>query len=222
MTLIDEAYRKLKEMIFRQNVIPGQRLIAKDLSDMLKMSRTPIINALYLLEREGFIVSVPFRGFNVKPVDIKETIELFEVREALEVQSVQLAIERMEPGDMEKLEAVAQRHREYMPPFYDRQKVALGTYFHIQIAKMSKNKTLEKLLTINMEHEYLRYKLNQADPARMKPAMDEHYELIERMRKKDTEGSVKLLKRHIQKNRDHIIRLLEAEEKAKEDLFGRL
>ncbi|MBW2031950.1 MAG: GntR family transcriptional regulator [Deltaproteobacteria bacterium] len=70
ITLIDEAYRKLKEMIFRQNVIPGQRLIAKDLSEMLKMSRTPIINALYLLEREGFIVSVPFRGFYVKPVDI--------------------------------------------------------------------------------------------------------------------------------------------------------
>ncbi|MBW1766053.1 MAG: GntR family transcriptional regulator [Deltaproteobacteria bacterium] len=68
MTLINEAYRKLKEMIFRQNVIPGQRLIAKDLSEILKMSRTPIINALYLLEREGFIVSVPFRGFYVKPV----------------------------------------------------------------------------------------------------------------------------------------------------------
>ncbi|MBW2066805.1 MAG: GntR family transcriptional regulator, partial [Deltaproteobacteria bacterium] len=137
ITLIDEAYRKLKEMIFRQNVIPGQRLIAKDLSEMLKMSRTPIINALYLLEREGFIVSVPFRGFYVKPVDIKETIELFEVREALEVQSVQLAIKRMESGDIEKLEEIAAKHRDYMPPYYDRQKVALGTYFHIQIAKMS-------------------------------------------------------------------------------------
>ena len=205
MTLIDEAYRKLKEMIFRQNVIPGQRLIAKDLSDVLKMSRTPIINALYLLEREGFIVSVPFRGFYVKPVDIQETIELFEVREALEVQSVQLAIKRMEPGEIEKLKEIAQQHREYMPPFYDRKKVALGTYFHIQIAEMSKNKTLVKLLTINMEHEYLRYKLNRADPARMKPAVDEHYELIERIRKKDAAGSVRLLKRHIKKNRDHII-----------------
>jgi DNA-binding GntR family transcriptional regulator len=222
MTLIDEAYRKLKEMIFRQNVIPGQRLIAKDLSEILKMSRTPIINALCLLEREGFIVSVPYRGFYVKPVDIQETIELFEVREALELQSVQLAIKRMEPGDMEKLEDVAQKHRDYMPLYYDRQKIALGTYFHIQIAKMSKNKTLEKLLTINMEHEYLRYKLNQADPARMKPAVDEHYELIEKMKKKDTAGCMRLLRRHIRSNQDHIIRLLEQEEKDNEALFSRM
>jgi DNA-binding GntR family transcriptional regulator len=87
---------------------------------------------------------------------------------------------------------------------------------------MSKNKTLERLLTINMEHEYLRFKLNQADPARMKPAVDEHYELIEKMRKKDTAGCMRLLKRHIQKNRDLIIRLLEQEEKDNEALFGRM
>jgi DNA-binding GntR family transcriptional regulator len=71
-----------------------------------------------------------------------------------------------------------------------------------------------------MEHEYLRYRLNQADPARMKPAVDEHYELIEKIRKKDTAGSVRLLKRHIKQNRDHIIRLLEQEERANEALFG--
>lgn len=220
ITLIDEAYRKLKEMIFRQNVIPGQRLIAKDLSDMFHMSRTPIINALYLLEREGFIVSIPFRGFSVKPVDIKETIEIFEVREALEVQSVQLAIERMEQGDIEKLEEAAARHREYMPPYYDRQKVALGTYFHIRIAKMSKNKKLEKLLTTNLEHEYLRYRLESADPGRMRPAVEEHYQLLEKIRKKDKRGSVKLIRLHVQRSRDHIIHLLEQEKKSNEDLFG--
>lgn len=221
ITLIDEAYRKLKEMIFRQNVIPGQRLIAKDLSDMFHMSRTPIINALYLLEREGFIVSIPFRGFSVKPVDIKETIEIFEVREALEVQSIQLAIERMEPGDIEKLEEAAASHREYMPSYYDRQKVALGTYFHIRIAKMSKNKKLEKLLTTNLEHEYLRYRLESADPSRMRPAVEEHYQLLEKIRKKDKRGSVKLIRLHVQRSRDHIIRLLEQEKKSNEALFGR-
>lgn len=220
ITLIDEAYRKLKEMIFRQNVIPGQRLIAKDLSDMFHMSRTPIINALYLLEREGFIVSIPYRGFSVKPVDIKETIEIFEVREALEVQSIQLAIERMEPGDIEKLEEAAASHREYMPPYYDRQKVALGTYFHIRIAKMSKNKKLEKLLTTNLEHEYLRYRLEGADPGRMRPAVEEHYQLLEKIRKKDKRGSVKLIRLHVQRSRDHIIRLLEQEKKSNEALFG--
>ena len=56
----------------------------------------------------------------------------------------------------------------------------------------------------------------------MKPAVDEHYELIEKMKKKDTAGSMRLLKRHIQRNRDHVIRLLEKEEKDNEALFGRM
>ena len=221
-TRLDEAYQKLKEMIFRQNIIPGQKLIARDLCDILNMSRTPVINALYMLEREGFVVSVPYRGFYVKPVDIQETIELFEVREALEVQSVQLAIKRMEPGDIEKLEAAALEHKQYMPTYYDRQKIALGTYFHIQIAKIGRNKTLEKLLTTNLEHEYLRFRLERADTARMEPAVEEHYELIERIKGSDRTGSIRLIKRHVQSSKDHIIRSLQAEDELNKALSERV
>lgn len=220
-TRIDEAYQKLKMMIFRQNIIPGQKLIVRDLCDILNMSRTPVINALHMLEREGFVISVPYRGFYVKPVSFEETLELFEVREALEVQTVQLAIQRLEPGDLEKLEAAALAHKEYMPPYYDRQKIALGTYFHIQIAKIARNKSLEKLLTINLEHEYLRFKLERADTSRMQPAVDEHYELIEKIVKKDKSGAVRLIRRHIQKSNDHMIRALRAEEEMNKALSER-
>lgn len=220
--LIDDAYQKLKLMIFRQNIVAGQKLIAQDLCDILKMSRTPIINALYMLEREGFIVSVPYRGFYVKPVDIQETIELFEVREALEVQSVQMAMNRMEPGDLEKLEAVALEHKQYMPPYYDRQKIALGTYFHIQIAKIARNKTLEKLLTTNLEHEYLRFKWERADISRMKPAVEEHYQIIEKIKSKDTRGGRRLIKRHVQRSKDHVIHLLQLDEELNRALSERV
>lgn len=220
-TRIDEAYQKLKAMIFRQNIVPGQKLIAQDLCDILNMSRTPVINALHMLEREGFIISVPYRGFYVKPVDFQETIELFEVREALEVQTVQLAIQRMEPDDIKKLEAAALEHKHYMPAYYDRQKIALGTYFHIQIAKIARNKTLEKLLTINLEHEYLRFRWERGDIARMEPAVEEHYEIIERIKRKDKHGSISLIKRHIQKSKDHIIRLLQADEELNKTLSER-
>lgn len=221
-TLIDDAYKKLKLMIFRQNIVAGQKLIAQDLCDILKMSRTPVINALYMLEREGFIVSVPYRGFYVKPVDIQETIELFEVREALEVQTVQLAIKRMESGDLEKLEAVALEHERYMPPYYDRQKIALGTYFHIRIAKIARNKTLEKLLTTNLEHEYLRFKWERADTSRMKPAVEEHYQLIEKIKSEDTRGAMRLIKRHVQRSKDHTIHLLKLDEELNRALSERV
>jgi DNA-binding GntR family transcriptional regulator len=54
-TLIEEAYRKIKQMIFEQKLVPGQRLVNKDLGQLLNMSRTPIINALNRLVQDGFV-----------------------------------------------------------------------------------------------------------------------------------------------------------------------
>ena len=95
-TLIEYAYQKIKQMIFQQKVIPGQRLVYSDLCKLFNMSRTPIINALTRLEQEGFLVSEAFRGFQVKPIDLQELWDLFGVREALESYAIEKAIERAE------------------------------------------------------------------------------------------------------------------------------
>ena len=102
-TMIDNAYHQIKQMIMRRKVIPGQRLVYRDLSEALNMSRTPIINALYRLEREGYLVSEAYRGFYVKPIDIQEAWDLYGVREALEVYSIEQAIEKAEPSDIRNL-----------------------------------------------------------------------------------------------------------------------
>ena len=218
-TMIEEAYKKIKTMIFRQNMVGGQRLVGKDLSEKLHMSRTPIINALFLLEREGFVIFKPYHGFYVKPADIQETIDLFEVREALEVMAVQLAIERMEDGAVGPLEAIAKRHAEYMPGIYDRQKVALGVEFHLQIARMSKNKKILQLLKTNLEYEYTRYTYKYADITRMEPAFEEHYEIIDAIRNKDITKSIELIRLHVQKNKNHVINTLKEQKKIEEKLW---
>ena len=45
-TLIEDAYRTIKQFIFDQKLVPGQRLVYDDMAKMLNMSRTPVINAL--------------------------------------------------------------------------------------------------------------------------------------------------------------------------------
>jgi DNA-binding GntR family transcriptional regulator len=62
-----------------------------------------------------------------------------------------------------------------------------------------------------MEHEYLRYIVDQANPNRMQPAVDEHFQLIEKIRARDSRGAVKLVTLHIQRSRDHILELLNRE-----------
>ena len=101
ITRIEEAYRKIKQMIFDQKLIPGQRLVNQDLGDKLNMSRTPIINALNRLVQDGFVAFESFRGFYVRPIDLKEVWDAFGVREALEVYTVEQAIKLSDDGDIQ-------------------------------------------------------------------------------------------------------------------------
>ena len=67
-TYSDEAFRRIKQLILNQEVIPGQKLVYDDLAKRLKMSRTPIINALNRLEQLGLVVSESNRGDTVTNV----------------------------------------------------------------------------------------------------------------------------------------------------------
>jgi DNA-binding GntR family transcriptional regulator len=213
-TLIEDAYQKIKQMIFQQKVIPGQRLVYNDLCEMFQMSRTPIINALNRLEQEGFLVSEAFRGFHVRPIDIQEAWDLFGVREALEAYAVEKAIDRGEPSDMDMLEQKLRNHEEYMPERYTRKKFMVDAEFHIQICAMTRNKALERTLKMNLEHVNLRFRLDNCDPDRMPAAVQEHHELVESMKKKDVLKSVEIIKMHVRRGRDTCINCLSMEEEA--------
>ena len=207
-TLIEDAYRKIKGMIFDQKLVPGQKLVYQDLVTMLRMSQTPIINALNRLEQDGFVASENFRGFYVKPIDLEEVWENFGVREALEVYAVKQAILVGSSAEMRVLEQRLREHRTYVPDHYTKKKFHLDSEFHLQIADMAKNRVLKYLLRRNLEHIYLRARLDDYDPQRMASSAKEHRELLERMKKKDIIGSIEIMQHHIQTARDHVIRCL--------------
>ena len=211
-TLSEEAYRKIKQMIFQQKVIPGQRLVYSELCKLFNMSRTPIISALTRLEQEGFLASESFRGFQVKPIDLQEAWDLFGVREALEAYAVERAIEQGTPADMEILEEKRRKHEEYMPSRYDRKKFFVDAEFHIQIAAMTRNNVLEKMLRTNLEHVNLRFRLDNCNTQRMSLATSEHGELIKNMKKKNVLKSVEIIKAHVRNGRDTCLDCLSMEE----------
>ena len=211
-TLIEDAYRKIKQMIFEQKLVPGQRLVYQDLGDLLSMSRTPIIIALNRLEQDGIVAYETFRGFYVKPLDLQEVWDAFGVREALETYAVELAIKLSDGEDMKVLEQKRLAHERYMPHYYTRRKFLLDAEFHIQIAEMTKNRVLKWLLKKNFEHVYLRARLDSYDPGRMATSVKEHMRLVDRMKKKDVIGSVEIIRSHIQSARDQVIRCLSNDE----------
>jgi DNA-binding GntR family transcriptional regulator len=176
------------------------------------MSRTPIINALNRLVQDGFVAFESFRGFYVKPIDLQEVWDAFGVREALEVYTVEQAIKLSDDGDIQELENKLREHADYQPHYYTRKKFLVDSNFHFQIAAMTKNKVLKWLLKRNFEHIYLRARLENYDIQRMVVAAEEHNRIVMKMKNKDIIGSIELMRNHIQKARDLVIRSLTDEE----------
>jgi len=216
-SLMEDAYYRIKQLIFDQALVPGQRLVYDELAKMLHMSRTPIINALTRLEQQGLVVSESFRGFYVRPMDCQEAWDAFGLREAIETYAVKQAIQVAGPEDMKELEEKLYEHENYKPSYYDRKKIFLDATFHLQIAEMTKNRILKWHLKINLEHVYLRARLDDYDANRMETAAKEHHLLVRKMKNKDILGSIEAMRNHIISSRDHLIAGLSDNDLAKED-----
>lgn len=212
----DDAYRRIKQLILNQELVPGQKLIYDDLAKRLEMSRTPIINALNRLEQHGLVVSESHRGFTVKPMDTKEAWDSFGLREAIEAYAVEQAILKFDPVNLKVLEEKLQEYEAYQPNFYDRKKIFLDAAFHMQIAEMTGNNVLKWHLKLNLQHVYLRANLNSYNIERMQAAATEHRQLFRKIENKDVLGAVEIIRNHLQSDKRHIIACLSEKERTAE------
>jgi len=83
-SIADRVYEALKDNIFEFRLIPGDKFSEGDVGTRLSASRTPVREALYRLQREGY-VEVLFRsGWRVRPLDFEQMEELYDLRITLE------------------------------------------------------------------------------------------------------------------------------------------
>ncbi|OUL99089.1 GntR family transcriptional regulator [Variovorax sp. JS1663] len=89
--LVDQVYRALLDAISGGSLAPGERITQEDLARRLAVSRQPVLQALRLLKKDGFVLDAPGRGLLVAPLDVEWTRKLYQVRGALEVLAARLA-----------------------------------------------------------------------------------------------------------------------------------
>lgn len=108
-SLHEEVVYELREMIIGSVLKPGDRIVESDFCEMFDISRTPLREALKVLETEGLVTLRPNRGARVSEFSEKEVSELFEVIANLERVAVELAVERMDGSHLQHLERLHKR-----------------------------------------------------------------------------------------------------------------
>src|SRR6187551_2148077 len=89
--LVDQVYRSLLDAISDGSLAPGTRIMQEDLAAQLAVSRQPVLQALRLLKKDGFVLDAPGRGVLVAPLDVDWLIQIYQVRSALDALAARLA-----------------------------------------------------------------------------------------------------------------------------------
>jgi DNA-binding GntR family transcriptional regulator len=91
--LADQVYRALLDAISEGSLAPGARITQEELAEQLAVSRQPVLQALRLLKKDGFILDAPGRGILVAPLDAAWLANVYQVRSALDGLAARLASE---------------------------------------------------------------------------------------------------------------------------------
>ncbi len=95
--LVERVYRSLQSAISDGTLAPGSRLTQEEIAAQLAVSRQPVLQALRLLKKDGFVRDAPGRGVLVAPLDAASLMQIYEVRSALDALAARLAARRRDP-----------------------------------------------------------------------------------------------------------------------------
>lgn len=200
---VDKLYDQLASMAIGYAFKPGERLNEVALARQLGVSRTPLREALNRLVVEKLLRFLPGKGFFCRDLDVQEVFALYELRKAIEVAGVQLAVCR---ASDKAIAAVAAFLEDTGPEPGDRSIAALvdlDESFHEQVLALSGNvEMLRVLRNINTRIRFVRWvDLHRADRLR---SQREHRAVVDALMARDGAACAALLERHIDRRQDQI------------------
>lgn len=203
--LRDAVFETLREAILKGVLSPGQHLMEMQLAYQLGVSRTPVREAIRMLELEGLVVMIPRKGARVAAISEKSLCDVLEVRRALEELSVRLACSRMDRKDLEKLDAINQQFIKACQGDDVVQIARIDESFHGLIYEAADNDKLLQLLN-QMQNQMYRYRIEYIKMKERRPILvEEHKKIIHALAKKDEAAAIQAIRMHISHQEQNVM-----------------
>ena len=197
LTLWQRVYDHLREEILAGRLQPGAELAEVALSEQLGVSRGPLREAIGRLAAEGLVIVRPRRGAVVQSLSKEEFLELYQVREALEMMAVRLAVPRLREDDI----AALQRLIDAMAGHAERNEFAeffeANAAFHAYLFEASGNGKLQELYR-QLLGQMGRYRMRSLTlRGNVQRSVAEHGAILRAAKRRDAERAAHLMSEHI-------------------------
>jgi DNA-binding GntR family transcriptional regulator len=202
----DIVYERIRQAIITGVLKPGEILNEAEIAAKFESGKTPAREALLLLTHAGYLDSLPRVGYMVTKPTLQDILETFHLRIILEVEAIGLAIGRLSPEDIRRLQENNEAEEKLTASMITTDKSAssaLNREFHLTIAQLSGNNRLATLIQQLMD-DMERMLIN--DPYLTDPS--QHKKIMDALLTHDKGQAQEAMRFHIAETRNRIVNRL--------------
>ena len=195
--LVDEVAEQIRDKIYAGELRPGMRLRQEQLAADLAVSRTPLREALRVLEREGLVAVSASRGVQVVPPAQIDLLSAYQVREVIDGLAASLVAQRQD-GDLEvQLRRQIEFQQDALNPWNPRLWIRLNLAFHSLILEQAHNAYLDPYRVLIRLTAQLFFPPHLLDPIHASAAFAEHRDICDAICARDPDRAEAAAREHM-------------------------
>lgn len=196
----EQIYKIIKSKILNQEYSGNVTLNERTIAEELKVSRTPVREALKALEADDWVEYIPYKGIIVKQLGPRELKEIFQIRRALESLMVELVMPGVDEHLIRRLEHCLAEQERLLGTESGKYDLFLeqDAEFHNLLLHQNPNASLVKLVAnLNEKIRKLGLQSLYSGPGRFAQTVDEHRQILEAVKARSVERTKSAMERHI-------------------------
>lgn len=191
----NSAYRQILVEISSGSLLPGARLRETELAERFGISRTPVREAIRLLEADGLVAHIPRQGATIRVLDYTEVMELYEMRAVLEGTAARLAARAASDMELDELIAL---NAEMASAKDTASAYELNRQFHMTLLDAAKNRYLVKSVNALQKTLLILGPTTLIEPIRAQDAVTEHGAIMMALHDRDGLRAEAAMRAHIE------------------------
>lgn len=200
-TLKEQVYDYLKNAITLGEIAPGDRLIEEKVSETLNVSRSPIREAVRMLQKDGLLDVNASGGVTVVNPTIDDYRHLYEARVEMESLAAYYAAKRRTPKELEEIKLFIDEMEREVADNDLKGMLQVNFGFHEAIVRASQNPFLTSMtLQLRGVNSFYRKAILEGNPAYMRDALKDHQDIYHAIKNQEQDHARQLMRHHIERD----------------------
>ena len=193
-----KAYNQIKNMILLRELRQGEKIFEKDLAEKMQMSRTPVREALLILEQEKLVENQDRLGFIVRRLKSNEIEDYYNIREVMESYAAPFIVDNITELEIETLKENVAKAEAFLITGDIHNFVLCNSQFHDLLSKTTHSDIFCRVISSLSDIAILLLTIALTTPTAMKESISGHKKIIKALEIRDIDVLKKILTKHIQ------------------------